>query len=289
MPSPFPGMDPYLEAPDIWPDFHDALAAEIRGALNQCLPAPFYARLEMRPEVGIVEEERISRRIVPDVAVARGPAPAIGSSLAVLDEPRTEVSPSFEVQVSSEPLQHSFVEIRDPSRGHQLVTLIEIASPSNKQPGPDRRSYLQEQQEVLESDASLIELDLLRGGARLLTRPELERFVERLDPPPHYLVVVNRAWRRNGVATAYQQVFPVLVTGPLPCISVPLREGLDEPRLDLQFVFNRAYDRGPYQRGAVDYRCPPEPPLPQELAAWTEGRVRPLLDAHPENRETNNQ
>ena len=22
MPSPFPGMDPYLEAPQIWPDYH---------------------------------------------------------------------------------------------------------------------------------------------------------------------------------------------------------------------------------------------------------------------------
>ena len=40
MPSPFPGMDPYLEAPDIWPDFHHALATEIRGELNRLLPAP---------------------------------------------------------------------------------------------------------------------------------------------------------------------------------------------------------------------------------------------------------
>ena len=71
MPSPFPGMDPYLEAPDIWPDFHDALAGEIRGALNQTLPAPYYARLEMRPEVGIVEDGGYTRRIVPDVALVR--------------------------------------------------------------------------------------------------------------------------------------------------------------------------------------------------------------------------
>ena len=56
MPSPFPGMDPYLEAPHIWPDLHDALAAEIRNDLNQTLPTPYYARLEMRPELGIIEE-----------------------------------------------------------------------------------------------------------------------------------------------------------------------------------------------------------------------------------------
>ncbi|MBV8077286.1 MAG: DUF4058 family protein, partial [Planctomycetaceae bacterium] len=56
MPSPFPGMDPYLEAPYIWPDFHDRLASEISGHLNQTLPNPYYARLEMRQELGIVEE-----------------------------------------------------------------------------------------------------------------------------------------------------------------------------------------------------------------------------------------
>jgi hypothetical protein len=44
MPSPFPGMDPYLEAPPIWPDFHDAVAGQIRAALNQTLRAPYYAR-----------------------------------------------------------------------------------------------------------------------------------------------------------------------------------------------------------------------------------------------------
>ena len=34
MPSPFPGMDPYLEAPDLWPDFQNNLAPEIQGHLN---------------------------------------------------------------------------------------------------------------------------------------------------------------------------------------------------------------------------------------------------------------
>src|SRR4051812_14006476 len=73
MPSPFPGMDPYLEAPAIWPDLHDALAGEIRNELNHSLPSPYYARLEMRPEVGIVEEGGARQRIVPDITVVRHP------------------------------------------------------------------------------------------------------------------------------------------------------------------------------------------------------------------------
>src|SRR5579885_3520244 len=104
MPSPFPGMDPYLEAPDIWPDVHDALAGEIRALLNQTLPAPYYARLEKRPEVGIVEEEEAPRRIVPDVAAARRP-PATESEggIAVLEAPRAAVSRSMAVTVQVAP------------------------------------------------------------------------------------------------------------------------------------------------------------------------------------------
>ena len=76
MPSPFPGMDPYLENPSIWPDFHHALSTEIRNALNSQLPSPYYARVEMRPEIGIVEEgEESTPRIpiVPDVLVVQHP------------------------------------------------------------------------------------------------------------------------------------------------------------------------------------------------------------------------
>jgi len=96
--------------------------------------------------------------------------------------------------------------------------------------------------------------------------------VERLDPRPDYLVLVNRAWQR-GVEMAYQ-VFPVAVTESLPCIPVPLRQGQEEVPLDLRYVFGRTYDGGPYRRGAVNYGQPPAPPLPGELAAWAEQRVR---------------
>src|SRR5436309_1894547 len=124
---PFPGMDPYLEAPDIWPDFHSGLAGEIRAELNNCLPPPYYARLEMRLGIGIVEESGYTRGIVPDVAVVRSPQPGKpGDKVAVLSAPRTTISRSVELTVHSEPIRHAYVEIRDASRGHALVTLIEI-------------------------------------------------------------------------------------------------------------------------------------------------------------------
>jgi len=273
MPSPFPGMDPYLEAPHIWPDLHNSLAGHIRDELNGVLPAPYYARLDMRPEIGIVEPGEGTRRIVPDVAVARPPTPSAAGAVAVIDAPRRTISASKTVMVRDEPIRHAYVEVRDPTEGHQLITLIEIVSPSNKRRGEDRRAYLQKQREVLESDASLIELDLLRDGKRLLSNPLLEDAVSGMEPPPDYLVLINRAWQRAGVDKAYQ-IFPILLIEPLPCIPVPLREGQDETPLDLQYVFQRAYDGGPYRRGGVDYDAPPQPPLPGDLAAWAQERIR---------------
>lgn len=272
--SPFPGMDPYLEAPDIWPDLHDRLATQVSALLNETLPRPYYARLEMRPEVGIVEDGGYTRRIVPDVAVVRPPqADADAGGVAVQELPRAKPSKSLTITVRTEPIRHAFVEIRDPTRRHHLVTLLEIISPSNKRFGPDRRTYLLKQREVLESSANLIELDLLRGGIRPQENAELIDFLANLDPHPDYLVLVNRAWPRLGTLTDYE-LYLIPIMESLPCISVPLRQGQDEIPLDLQYVFNRTYESGPYRRGAVDYEQPPHPPLEGETAAWAEQRLR---------------
>ena len=44
MPSPFPGMDPYLEG-YLWPDVHSALAGKIRQQLAPLLRPRYAARL----------------------------------------------------------------------------------------------------------------------------------------------------------------------------------------------------------------------------------------------------
>ncbi|MFI5453835.1 MAG: DUF4058 family protein [Isosphaerales bacterium] len=284
MPSPFPGMDPYLEAPHIWPDLHDALAGEIRNELNQTLPSPYYARLELRPELGIIEQSGTPQRIIPDVTVVRHPRLLSASErggVTVLVQPRRDISRSVGLTIRTDLIRHHFVEIRDPAQGHKLITLIEILSPSNKQPGPDRESYERKQREVLESDANLIELDLLRGGRRILPELNVEALVRHLDPPPAYLVLVNRAWRRDGAEVEYE-AFPVSLREWLPCVPVPLKQGEAEVPLDLQFVFNRAYDGGPYRRGAVDYASPPpDPPLGAAEAAWAAELTREWREPAP--------
>jgi len=264
-------MDPYLEAPDIWPDVHSRLAATISDELNRLLPALYYARLEMRPEVGIAEKRHA--RIVPDVSVVRHPRHASPGSggVAIREETRVGASRSIGIEVFTETISHHFVEIRDASRGHHLVTLIEILSPSNKAPGKDRDAYFLKQAEVLASDANLIEIDLLRGGERPLAALEVEMLLDSLEPPADYLVIVNRAWNRRNF-----QLFPATLREWLPCFPVPLKEGEAEVLLDLQVLFNRVYDTGPYLRGAVDYTTPPRPPLTGDDAAWAAERIGEL-------------
>jgi hypothetical protein len=285
MPSPFPGMDPYLEAPGIWPDVHERLAHEISTHLNQELPAPYYAKLEVRLETGIIDEGEGRHRIVPDVAVVRTPRAGQPGGLQTRDVPRREPSPHHELFVFHEPIRHQFVEIRDGTRNHKLITLIEIVSPSNKRPGEDRQAYQRKQAEVLASDASLVELDLLRGGERLPPAPKAKEYVAEMRPPPDYLVTVSPAWLRGGEGLGHH-LYPVGLRDPLPCIPVPLREGDKEVLLDLQYLFNRVYDGGPYRRGAVDYARPPQPTLTTRATTWARRLLRQqgLITAKPTGR-----
>ena len=262
MPSPFPGMDPYLEDPYIFPDVHLSLATFIRDSLNRRLPNPYYARVELRPEVGIIDEEDEDgpvQRIVPDVLVLRQPRPQgrVGDGGVALAEPppvvvsRTEVSPWVELErLPHARFRHAFVEIRDSQRSHKLIPVVEILSPSNKRRGPDREAYQAKQREVLDSDASLIEIDLLHAGRRILPNAHLEDGIRVLRCP--CVVLVSRAWDRENLSLG-DIVFPVGQRDPLPCIPVPLKQGEAELPLDLQYLFNEVYDGGPYRRGAVDY------------------------------------
>lgn len=131
------------------------------------------------------------------------------------------------------------------------------------------------QQEILDSDANLIEIDLLRTGERVYANLFVADFVAQLEPAPDYLVLVNRAYRRADREHDYQ-LFAVGLREMLPCIPVPLRAQDAEVPLDLQYVFNRVYDGGPYHRGAVDYSQPPNPPVHANDTDWVREKAAEL-------------
>lgn len=251
MPSPFPGMDPYLEGDD-WTSFHAHFATEIARQLTPRLRPKYVALTEKRYDV--VDEGAIAvESIYPDVGVASVVPPAretLGQAVA---------SAPYELQTVMEALApHTWVEIRD-AAGRHLVTTIEILSPWNKR-GSGREEYLDKRRKLLRSSSHLVEIDLLRRGRRLPMKDLL--------PPGSYYVYVSRAARRPLV-----QVWPIGLDHPLPTIPVPLLPVDADVLLDLQSALRNVYDVGGFDL-VLDYSKSPPVPLQGDQAAWAAERLR---------------
>jgi hypothetical protein len=257
MPSPFPGMDPYIEDPEIWSDFHGDLAAEIRAELNRKIQPRYVARLT--PRVTYEEVEVAQTRVArPDVGVWKPRSPeTLGSRTA------QAVAPSpVESAVPMELPLHLYSVMIHETGTMQLVTSIEILSPVNKRPGHEAHAgYLRKRRELLRSDVHLIEIDLLRGGER----PPLEKPVPRAS----YYITLSRKERRPVA-----EVWPIQLADELPALPVPLLEPDPDAALDLGSIVRAVYERGAYAR-QIDYsRQPPPPPLEPGEAEWARARVR---------------
>ena len=174
------------------------------------------------------------------------PRPDLPSgSTATLDSPAKVQLPGVDIE------RLSFVEILDRESG-QVVTVIELLSPSNKDAGPDREQYLGKRSQILHSNIHCVELDLLRGGPRM----PLKNL-----PPGDYYVLVSGAEERPEAG-----IWPIQLRERLPIIPIPLRAPHPHAALDLQAVIHRFYDADGYED--YIYRSPPEPPLGVEEDAW---------------------
>jgi hypothetical protein len=252
MPSPFPGMDPYLEAPDIWRGFHHLLADEIITQLNAVLGPRYYADVEVRTvleEVGVAT----AKTVYPDAAVLETVAAPSSSTTAVA----IPAAPIQRLAMLPEEHKTRTVQVRETARD-TLVTAIEILSPVNKR-GDSLYLYRAKRKSLLQTDVHLIELDLLRGGAR----PGWE-----VREPPlvcEYIILVNRAFcgdlRRS-------EIWPVALDEPLPLCPVPLLPPDADVPLALGEVLAQVYRRAAYAR-RIDYTSPvPPPPLRPEMQRW---------------------
>lgn len=256
MPSPFPGMDPYIEDAEIWSDFHNNLASEIQGQLNPLIRPRYIARLIPRVTYEVVEIAR-PRGVRPDVGIwARSTLPRIVRESASVITP-APVTSSVELEF---PLELVNVEIHRTDT-LELVTAIEILSPVNKKPGHEAfEEYLRKRRELLRSAAHLIEIDLLRVGSR----PPLQEPV----PPAPYYIVLSRANHRPEVA-----VWPLQFQDRLPTLPVPLDVKDPDVALDLGTALSAVYERGGYA-DLIDYHhTPPLPALSASDMLWLEERL----------------
>jgi hypothetical protein len=256
-------MDPYIESPLMWPDFHANLASEIQAQLNGRIQPGYFARIQVSvvaEEVEMGEVEVTTEKREPDVSVWRGEPVASegGVAVAVPTIIQAPVQSAVPLEV---PLRLRRVEIRKVGT-EELISVIEILSRANKRrEHRDQRKYLRKRQLLFDSDVHLLEIDLLRDGQR----PPLTKPV----PLAPYYIVLSRANRRPRA-----EVWPIALSSLLPVVPVPLREPDPDAPLDLGAAVASVYDRGAY--GAqIDYRQPPPPPpLTPEEQAWVDGLLR---------------
>jgi len=145
-----------------------------------------------------------------------------------------------------------------------VVTAIEVLSPFNKRTGEGQRLYLKKRDDRKLAGVNTVEIDLLRGGERvLMATPELV-------PPSHRTAYQVCIWRASQPDTL--AVCRAPLRERLPVISIPLRPADREVPLDLQAVLDQCYRNGGYDD--TDYRGEPDPPLPPDQPSWADTLLR---------------
>lgn len=275
MPSPFPGMDPYIEMFE-WEDFHTRFVVSLCDELAAKLPAGYAARVEQRSYVEVdlefQEPEAPSpprQTIIPDLAVSETSEAEYQTSSA---ETATLLMAEPQVQHLPRKIERreTYLEIREIG-SRKVITALELLSPSNKRAATDSgRLYTEKRLAVLESQSHFVELDLLRGGQRILLS------VPGLPTGCDYYAFVSRAERRPDV-----ELYPWKLQDRMPVIPIPLKPEHGHVPLDLQHALMLTYDRARYQN-TLDYRQPLSPPLRPGDDGWLRSLLKsPIAVSQP--------
>ena len=258
MPSPFPGMDPYIETVDVWHDFHVRFVPALADALAAVLPERYIIKADQ--DVFIHELSADERNLVgrPDVFVASTGQPSRTAPAVAWAGVDTSVAAAFSTAIDVE--RRPFLQIIDRLR-RTVVTAVEVLSPSNKSPSGDRATYMVKRQRLQAGHVNLVELDFLRAGPRL----PLEGL-----PACDYYALVSRATDWPHV-----RVWPIGLRDPLPTVPIPLADGDPDAMLDLRVPLDHVYDRARY--AGYIYQNPLDPPLSPADAAWAAERVAAVV------------
>lgn len=251
MPSPFPGMDPYLENPELWSAVHSRLIVAIADELVEHLSEKY--RVEVEKRVYFTGDGDSLLVGIPDVAVATARAESRTPSTLTLPVPQPE---KVSIPLAEE-VTERYLEIREVATG-TVVTVIELLSPKNKRPGEGQMAYLRKRNRVLASASHLIEIDLLRGG----TPPPMSG-----ERSSDYRILVAQAGCRPTA-----DLYRFSLRQPIPPIPVPLMQEEAQPILALQPLLAWVYEKGRYHL-AIDYGQPAVPPLTKDDYTWLMERL----------------
>jgi len=249
MPSPFPGMDPYLESAE-WTSVHHNLTSAIGRRLAPKVSPKYVVRTEERFVLEILDDVGMTRTsYYPDFGVAETKA-----TYEATQTHRGITPPVLLRALMPTPVPHVTLEIRSVTN-RELVTAIEIISPTNKR-GEGYWQYVDKRNRLLNTSAHLMEIDLLRPGKRIP--------MQDLLPPAPYFVFLSRVDKRPLV-----DVWPIQLADVLPTVPIPLLAGDDDVALDLQLALNAVYDAFRYDL-TVDYSRPSEVALAGETAVFAQ-------------------
>jgi hypothetical protein len=263
MPSPFPGMDPYLEHRDYFPGLHGDMITYLKEFIQPLLPPHYLAKTNER-----VWMELSDRVVEPDVDVLvatelrASPSQTNGGGVATISEVTTRPI-VITLRSDDEEFRQNFLEIyAGEGSQRRLVTSIEILSKSNKSwQSEGHRLYRKKQQEMLAAKVHLVEIDLLRSGEHTTAVPF--RLLYRKAGPFDYHVCIHR-FNLPHEFLAY----PISLSQQLPIVEIPLLPGDRSVSVDLQAVFNRCYETGAYEREINYHSARPSPSLSPEQEAW---------------------
>lgn len=250
MPNLFPGMNPYLEHPEIWPGVHHWLIVELARLLSPQLRPKYRVAVEVRMYETVGEEALLVG--IPDLTV-KGSQETAQQPLNNVAVAQSPTQPQTVEVPLPETIKQGYLEVREVAT-REVVTAIEILSPVNKRSGKGRKQFESKRHKVLGSSTHLVEIDLLRQGQPMP--------VYRNNIETHYRILVSRGNRRPQ-ADLYSFNLP----DAIPTFPLPLKSGDREPSIDLQLLLNNIYDQASYDL-AMDYQQEPVPGLSAEDTAW---------------------
>lgn len=266
MTSPFPGMDPHIEACHLWDDFHHDLISEMKNAVASVLPKRYVVRAGERSYVMLTAKNGVDEyRMQADLTIAQKPGRGSSSGqqagTSVLEATDVDSKPISMVAFVHTDFHEGFLEIREAYGDRQVVTCIEVLSPSNKRFGSEGWfEYVRKRQSCLSGMCHFVEIDLLRRGRRMPMDDDWPN-------SPYYLLVSRKEKAPRCT------VWPATFRQPLPPLIIPLLHPDPDLTVPIQSLIETIYARSPYDAD-IDYRQPLHPPLSSADQAWLEERLR---------------
>lgn len=262
--SPFPGMDPYLEALWHWKQVHTQLIVEIQKFLAPKLRPNYHIEIEELTHLMVVPpingDDNETRVGIPD-GIILGTSDHQPAPTATAVKPMTVAPLPVELPSPIE-IKHRYLKVRR-SRDNEVITVIELLSPVNKLDTKGREKYLTKRLEILSHWTSLVEIDLLRAG-----EPMPMYTTQKSD----YRILIRQGWRGSRA-----DLYLFNIPDPIPDFPIPLQKGDEMPLVPLNQILHDLYEVIGYGY-RLDYReKPPAPHVSAEMSAWLESQIEPHL------------